>query len=68
MRVAEINEPLRLEGTADGELRGTGTWNFEPNGTSTLVRYNWNIETTRLWMNALAPLLRPACECGATMG
>jgi uncharacterized protein YndB with AHSA1/START domain len=62
MRVTEVDEPLRLEGTADGELRGTGTWNFEPNGAKTVVRYNWDIETTRRWMNALAPLLRPAFE------
>jgi uncharacterized protein YndB with AHSA1/START domain len=62
MRVTEVNEPTRLEGTADGELRGTGTWTFEPDGASTVVRYNWDIETTRPWMNALAPLLRPAFE------
>lgn len=60
MRVTLVDEPAALEGRATGELEGTGRWTFTPEGEATLVRYDWEIETTRRWMNALAPLLRPA--------
>lgn len=53
-------EPLRrIEGRAEGELQGVGRWTFaEADGTTT-VRYDWNVATTRAWMNLLAPLARP---------
>jgi uncharacterized protein YndB with AHSA1/START domain len=62
MRVSTVDEPRLLEGTASGELAGTGRWTFTPEPGGTLVRYAWDIETTRPWMNVLAPLLRPAFE------
>ncbi len=62
MRVTKVEKPARLEGWASGELEGAGVWTFESDGDWTDVQYRWDIETTRRWMNALAPLLRPAFE------
>jgi hypothetical protein len=59
MRVVRV-EPLSLiEGEAFGELTGRGLWTFSSAGGATDVRYDWSVETTRPWMNLLAPLARP---------
>lgn len=60
MRVTKVQEPLRLEGRASGELEGDGVWTFTPGGEWADIVYDWDIATTRPWMNLLAPLLRPA--------
>ncbi|MGB9634482.1 MAG: SRPBCC family protein [Chloroflexaceae bacterium] len=53
-------EPLqRIEGRAQGELRGTGRWTFTETAQGTTVRYDWNVSTTKAWMNLLDPLARP---------
>src|SRR6185436_9033171 len=52
-------EPMSLiEGRAIGELQGTGKWQFSSEGSITQVRYDWNVETTKPWMNLLAPIAR----------
>ena len=55
-------EPFRaLDGTASGELIGEGRWRLMDDGPAkTLVRYDWEVSTAKEWMNAAAPLLRPA--------
>ena len=60
MRVTVVEPPVRLEGEALGELRGTGRWTLAAQGSSTRVRYVWDVRTARAWMNVLAPLLAPA--------
>jgi len=56
-------EPQRLlEGHAVGELEGIGRWRFYEQDGVTAVLYEWNVATTKPWMNRLAPLLRPAFE------
>ena len=58
-RTRTVSKPRLIEADASGELTGTGRWRlFEQDGT-TAVLYEWNVHTTRWWMNALAPLLRP---------
>ena len=53
-------EPMTLiEARANGELSGTGTWRFDEHAGVTSVRYTWRVETTRWWMNLLAPVARP---------
>jgi hypothetical protein len=53
-------EPLAvLEGRARGELDGTGRWTLRRDGEGTHVRYDWQIDITKPWQVALAPLLRP---------
>ena len=58
-RVTRVQPPSELEAEATGELQGTGRWTLTPAGGGTLVRYTWDIRTTRRWMNLLAPLARP---------
>ena len=56
--VTAVEPPFRLEGVARGELEGIGHWRlFEGDGTA--VTYEWNVRTTRPWMNAAAPRARP---------
>ncbi len=58
-RVTRI-EPLRLiEGCVEGDLAGTGCCRFGREQEFTVVRYDWRVRTTPLWMNLLAPLARP---------
>lgn len=61
MRATRVERPHLLEGEADGELRGTGRWRLwsGPGSYGTAVTYEWNVETTIPWMNAIAPLGRP---------
>lgn len=60
LTVTDADRPRRLAGRAAGELEGTGVWTLtqEPGGV-TLTRYDWNVRTTRWWMNLVAPLARP---------
>ena len=60
MRVTRIEPMSVIEGQASGDLEGTGRWTFTREGEGTRVRYDWNVRTNKAWMNALAPLLRPA--------
>jgi uncharacterized protein YndB with AHSA1/START domain len=60
--VRKVDEPCCMVGDATGELEGTGTWRlFEQDGV-TAVLYDWNVRTTRRWMNLAAPLARPVFE------
>lgn len=59
MRVTRVERPVRLEGAATGELEGTGRWDLSRDGEHTVVRYTWNVRTTRPWMNVLDPIARP---------
>jgi hypothetical protein len=45
---------------AVGDLTGNGRWRLAAEGSTTRVRYDWTVFTTKRWMNALAPLLEPA--------
>jgi uncharacterized protein YndB with AHSA1/START domain len=57
-RVTRKERPYLLEGTAEGELVGVGRWRlFEGRGTA--VIYEWDVRTSRAWMNRLAPVARP---------
>jgi carbon monoxide dehydrogenase subunit G len=61
-QVEHTDAPLEMSGRAIGELTGTGHWRlFEQTGV-TAVTYEWNVHTTRAWMNLLAPVARPLFE------
>lgn len=60
MRTTRVERPAYMEGTATGELAGTGRWRLFEDAGVTAVVYDWDVETTRAWMRRLAPLLRPA--------
>ena len=61
MRTTQVRKPYLLEGVAEGELSGVGRWTLSPSasGNGTEVRYDWEVNTTRTWMNVMAPFLGP---------
>ncbi len=59
-RVTRVEAPRLLEGQASGELEGTGLWRLFDGPAGTVALYNWDVSTTRAWMNRLAPVARPA--------
>ena len=62
MKTIRIEPPVLLEGIAIGELQGRGLWQLSTEGSETVVRYDWNVETTKQWMNFLSPIARPLFE------
>ena len=62
IETTRVEAPNLLEGRASGELAGVGRWRFYEQDEVTAVLYEWDVRTTRPWMNRLAPLLRPAFE------
>jgi polyketide cyclase/dehydrase/lipid transport protein len=59
MKVTRVERPSKMEGIAEGELSGTGIWVLEQSDGYTAVRYDWNVRTTKWWMNLLAPIAKP---------
>ena len=51
-----------MEGQATGDLEGTGRWRLYEQDGVTAVLYEWDVATTKPWMNRMAPLLRPVFE------
>ncbi len=59
MRITRVERPHLLEGQALGDLTGTGRFRLYEDAGTTAVLYEWDVRTTRTWMNALAPAARP---------
>jgi hypothetical protein len=60
--VRRVDRPRSMEGEASGGLEGSGHWRlFEQDGVTAVV-YEWDVRTTRPWMNALVPVARPIFE------
>lgn len=60
-RVVRKVAPALLESRTTGELEGSGLWQLvEPRDGATDVTYTWLVETTKRWMNVVAPVARPA--------
>ena len=57
-RITRIEPRDLIEADAHGELAGTGRWRFFGHRETT-VTYEWNVRTTKPWMNVAAPLARP---------
>jgi uncharacterized protein YndB with AHSA1/START domain len=62
MRTTRVERPRLLEGQAAGELAGTGRWRLFEQDDLTAVTYEWNVATTKPWMNLFAPIARPIFE------
>jgi hypothetical protein len=62
VRTTRLVRPTIIEAASDGELAGLGRWTLTPHSAGTAVRYDWNVETTKRWMRALAPIARPVFE------
>jgi uncharacterized protein YndB with AHSA1/START domain len=59
VRTTKVEKPHLLEGNAEGELAGVGRWRLFEQGGVTAALYEWNVRTTRAWMNLLSPVARP---------
>jgi hypothetical protein len=57
--VERTERPQLMEGRAVGELTGTGRWRLFEDGGVTAVLYEWNVHTTKRWMNLMGPIARP---------
>jgi len=57
--VEQVREPVLMSGRSSGELEGTGTWRLMEQDGVTAVLYEWDVRTSRAWMNLLAPVARP---------
>ena len=62
METTLIEPHVRLEGRASGELAGSGCWTLSSEGSATLVRYDWEVETNKTWMRIISPIARPVFE------
>lgn len=58
--VTRNERPALLEGDVSGGLQGTGRWRFYEQGGITAVLYEWEVATTKRWMNLLGPIAGPA--------
>lgn len=54
-----VDEPRAMTGHARGALEGSGTWRLFEEGGACAVTFDWEVRTTRAWMNALARPARP---------
>jgi hypothetical protein len=59
METTHVEPITTIEGRAIGELQGHGLWTLTHENGITTARYDWNVETTKAWMNLLAPIARP---------
>ncbi|MDP1646456.1 MAG: hypothetical protein Q8L71_13355 [Thiobacillus sp.] len=59
IRVVHAERLAVVEGIASGDVEGQGRWTFTADGRVTRVRFDWQVRTTSVWMNLLAPLARP---------
>jgi hypothetical protein len=57
-----VERPHLLEAHAVGELSGIGRWRLYEQDGITAVLYEWNVATSKAWMNLLAPIARPIFE------
>ncbi len=58
-RVTRVVPMQLIEGRVEGELQGIGCCRLERSDGLTVVRYDWQVRTTRRWMNLFAPLAKP---------
>jgi hypothetical protein len=59
MRTTAVQAPVSIVGEARGDLQGIGRWTLRSDAAACDVRYDWEVATSKAWMNALAPLLAP---------
>jgi hypothetical protein len=60
--VERTDAPREMHGRATGALTGTGHWRLFEQGDVSAVLYEWNVDTTKGWMNLLGPVARPVFE------
>ena len=63
-----VEQPHLLEADAVGELDGVGRWRLYEQDGVTAVLYEWNVSTTKPWMNLLAPVAAPRLRVEPRLG
>ena len=58
MRATRVEKLVALEGAAKGDLEGIGRWHFSCKGAVSIVRYEWHVHSTLVWMHLMAPIAR----------
>lgn len=58
LKAIEMEYPRHARYLVRGDLIGTATYQLEPTDEGTLVRFLWNVSTTKRWMAVLAPIMR----------
>ncbi len=59
LAVSGIEEGKSISLTSTGDLLGAGKYTLSPVAGGTQVEFRWDVVTTKNWMNAGAPVLRP---------
>ena len=54
-----IEPPHLVEAQIGGQLAGSGRWRLFNEDAVTAVVFEWNVRTTKRWMNVVAPVARP---------
>jgi polyketide cyclase/dehydrase/lipid transport protein len=57
--VTRVEHLHLMEGEAAGDLAGRGRWRLFSGPDATAVTYEWNVATTKRWMNVVAPFAGP---------
>jgi uncharacterized protein YndB with AHSA1/START domain len=57
--ITRIVPKSRIEITSGGELAGSGLMRFANDGKLTTFQYDWDVSTTKQWMNIVAPIAKP---------
>lgn len=57
--IVGIQPMSRIDISSQGELQGTGLMRFRNDGKLTTFQYDWDVSTTKTWMNVMAPLAKP---------
>lgn len=60
MCITRSEPPHVLESRAQGELEGIGRWELKEMKGFTRLTYDWQVRTTKFWMNLMASLARGA--------
>jgi uncharacterized membrane protein len=58
-RIVESTRPERITAELDGDLTGSGVMRLRDVSDGTRIDYEIDVATTKAWMNAAAPALRP---------
>ncbi len=59
INVIHIVPLAAIEGIASGDVEGDGLWSFSTEGAVTVVRFEWQVHPTPVWMNLLGLFARP---------
>ncbi|MFT4219551.1 MAG: hypothetical protein QM611_03405 [Microbacterium sp.] len=59
LEITRVDPGRSIEAASAGHLRGAGRVEIDETADCADVWFHWDVETTRRWMNATAPVLRP---------